>query len=107
MILEDISPNLQSGKAKIVKTLVQQAVDEGYAADTILNDGLMAGMSIIGEKFKNNEVFVPEVLVAARAMNMGVNVLKPLLASEGNKSVGKAWAQFWVICTTLEKISSK
>lgn len=90
MILEDISQNLQSGKAKIVKTLVQQAVDEGYAADAILNDGLMAGMSIIGEKFKNNEVFVPEVLVAARAMNMGVNVLKPLLASEGNKSVGKA-----------------
>mgnify|MGYP000665930725 FL=1 len=90
MILEDISQNLQSGKAKIVKTLVQQAVDEGYAADTILNDGLMAGMSIIGEKFKNNEVFVPEVLVAARAMNMGVSVLKPLLASEGNKSVGKA-----------------
>lgn len=90
MILEDISQNFQSGKAKIVKTLVQQAVDEGYAADTILNDGLMAGMSIIGEKFKNNEVFVPEVLVAARAMNMGVNVLKPLLASEGNKSVGKA-----------------
>lgn len=90
MILEDISQNLQSGKAKIVKTLVQQAVDEGYAADTILNEGLMAGMSIIGEKFKNNEVFVPEVLVAARAMNMGVNVLKPLLASEGNKSVGKA-----------------
>lgn len=90
MILEDISQNLQSGKAKIVKTLVQQAVDEGYAANTILNDGLMAGMSVIGEKFKNNEVFVPEVLVAARAMNMGVNVLKPLLASEGNKSVGKA-----------------
>ena len=90
MILEDISQNLQSGKAKIVKTLVQQAIDEGYAADTILNDGLMAGMSIIGEKFKNNEVFVPEVLVAARAMNMGVSVLKPLLASEGNKSVGKA-----------------
>ena len=90
MILEDISQNLQSGKAKIVKTLVQQAVDEGYAADTILNDGLMAGMSIIGEKFKNNEVFVPEVLVAARAMNMGVNVLKPLLAAEGSQSVGKA-----------------
>ena len=90
MILEDISQNLQSGKAKIVKTLVQQAVDEGYDADTNLNDGLMAGMSIIGEKFKNNEVFVPEVLVAARAMNMGVSVLKPLLASEGNKSVGKA-----------------
>lgn len=90
MILEDISQNLQSGKAKIVKTLVQQAVDEGYAADTILNDGLMAGMSIIGEKFKNNEVFVPEVLVAARAMNMGVNVLKPLLAAEGNQAVGKA-----------------
>ena len=90
MILEDISQNLQSGKAKIVKALVQQAVDEGYAAETILNDGLMSGMSVVGEKFKNNEVFVPEVLVAARAMNMGVTVLKPLLASEGNKAVGKA-----------------
>ena len=90
MILEDISQNLQSGKAKIVKALVQQAVDEGYAAETILNDGLMSVMSVVGEKFKHNEVFVPEVLVAARAMNMGVTVLKPLLASEGNKAVGKA-----------------
>ena len=90
MILEDISQNLQSGKAKIVKMLVQQAIEEGYAPNTVLEDGLMAGMGIIGEKFKNNEVFVPEVLVAARAMNMGVSVLKPLLAAEGNQAVGRA-----------------
>ena len=88
-ILIEISENLQKGKAKIVKELVQKAVDEGIAADTILNEGLLSGMSIIGEKFKNNEVYVPEVLVAARAMNMGTQILKPLLAAEGVKATGK------------------
>ena len=68
-LLEEISLNLQAGKAKIVKELVQQAVDEKISAKEILENGLLAGMSIIGEKFKNNEVYVPEVLVAARAMN--------------------------------------
>lgn len=88
-ILIEISENLQKGKAKIVKELVQKAVDEGIAAETILNEGLLAGMNIIGEKFKNNEVYVPEVLVAARAMNMGSQILKPLLAAEGVKATGK------------------
>ena len=88
-ILIEISENLQKGKAKIVKELVQKAVDEGIAADTILNEGLLSGMSIIGEKFKNNEVYVPEVLVAARAMNMGTQILKPLLAAEGVQANGK------------------
>ena len=88
-ILFDISENLQKGKAKIVKSLVQEAIDSGIPASQILSDGLMPGMNIIGEKFKNNEVFVPEVLVAARAMNMGCQLLKPLLAEEGVKASGR------------------
>ena len=88
-ILTEISTNLQQGKAKAVKQLVQQAEDEGLPVQQILNEGLLDGMSVVGEKFKNNEVFVPEVLVAARAMNMGTQVLKPLLAREGVRSAGK------------------
>ncbi len=87
--LNEISENLQKGKAKIVKEMVQQAIDEGMEPSTILNEGLLAGMSVIGEKFKNNEVYVPEVLVAARAMNMGVTILKPHLASSGVQATGK------------------
>ena len=89
MILQEISTQLQAGKAKNVKVLVQQAIDEGIPAQQILEEGLLSGMSIIGEKFKNNEVFVPEVLVAARAMNTGATLLKPLLAADGVKASGK------------------
>ena len=88
-ILNEISENLQKGKAKAVKELVQQALDEGIGAETILSDGLLAGMSVIGEKFKNNEVYVPEVLVAARAMNMGSQILKPHLAASGVTAKGR------------------
>ena len=89
MDLQEISLQLQAGKAKIVKTLVQQAIDEGYPAQQILEEGLLSGMNIIGVKFKNNEVFVPEVLVAARAMNQGAALLKPLLAQDGVKASGR------------------
>lgn len=89
-LLEEISANLQAGKAKIVREKVQEAIDAGIPAADILNNGLMAGMNVIGQKFKNNEVFVPEVLVAARAMNRGVELLKPLLVQSGTKPVGKA-----------------
>lgn len=89
IILGEISENLQKGKAKIVKEMVQQAIDEGCAPADILSEGLLHGMSIIGEKFKNNEVYVPEVLVAARAMNMGMQILKPHLAQSGAKATGK------------------
>ena len=89
MDLHEISVQLQAGKAKIVKTLVQQAIDEGVPAQQILEEGLLDGMNVIGEKFKNNEVFVPEVLVAARAMSMGAALLKPLLAAEGVKASGR------------------
>ena len=85
----EISENLQKGKNKIVKELVQQVIDAGCPAAEILNDALMAGMNIIGEKFKNNEVYVPEVLVAARCMNTGVQLLKPLLVADGVQATGK------------------
>ena len=89
-ILQEISNNLQRGKAKVVKELVQQALDAGIDPETILREGMLSGMNIIGEKFKNNEVYVPEVLVAARAMNMGTQVLKPALEASGVKATGKA-----------------
>ena len=88
-ILNEISENLQKGKAKIVAELVQKALDEGVAPDAILNEGLLSGMNIIGEKFKTNEVYVPEVLVAARAMNKGTAILKPHLAAAGVQATGK------------------
>lgn len=88
-IIEEISEFLQKGRAKNVKTLVQQALDEGLNPKVILNEGLLSGMMIIGEKFKNNEVFVPEVLVAARAMNAGLEILEPKLIEVGNEPVGK------------------
>ncbi len=88
-VLNEISENLQKGKAKIVKELVQQAIDEGIPAQEILEQGLLSGMNVIGEKFKKNEVFVPEVLVAARAMNQGAALLKPFLSESGVESVGK------------------
>jgi methanogenic corrinoid protein MtbC1 len=86
--MNELSESLQRGKAKDVRALTQQAVDEGIAVQEILNDGLLAGMSVIGVKFKNNEVYVPEVLVAARAMNAGMEVLKPLLIDNNVESRG-------------------
>ena len=88
-LYEQISAMLQKGKARDVKALVQQAIDAGLPAKEILEQGLIPGMDVIGEKFKNNEVFVPEVLVAARALNMGASLLKPLLAAEGVKASGR------------------
>ena len=89
-LIQEISEYLQKGRAKNVKQLVQQALDENMDPKAILNDGLLSGMMIIGAKFKNNEVFVPEVLVAARAMNVGLSVLEPKLIEVGNEPVGKA-----------------
>ncbi len=87
-ILEDICTLLQQGRAPKVKELVSQAISDGISPKAILEEGLLSGMSIVGEKFKNNEVFVPEVLIAARAMNAGIEILKPHLVSEGVESKG-------------------
>lgn len=88
-ILNEISQFLQQGRARNVKELVQKAIDEGIDPKVILEEGLISGMNIVGEKFKNNELFVPDVLIAARAMNAGTELLKPLLASAGVKAAGK------------------
>ena len=87
-ILQEIGELLQKGRAPQVKELVQKALDEGIAPQEILDNGLLAGMGVIGGKFKNNEVFVPEVLIAARAMNAGAEILKPALAEAGVQSRG-------------------
>jgi 5-methyltetrahydrofolate--homocysteine methyltransferase len=87
--IREISELLQKGRSKNVKALVEEAIAEGQDPKVILNEGLLSGMMIIGEKFKNNEVFVPEVLVAARAMNAGLSVLEPKLVEIGNEPVGK------------------
>ena len=89
-VLEQIAENLMKGKANEVKTLVQQALDEKTDPAKLLNNGLLAGMSVIGERFKKNEVYVPEVLIAARAMKAGMAVLQPVLSSAGVEPVGTA-----------------
>ena len=89
-ILDDISSAVQRGKRKEVAPLVQQALDEGLDPVAILNDGLVPAMSVIGEKFSAGEAFVPEMLVAARAMAAGTEVLKPHLAEAGAEPLGKA-----------------
>jgi len=89
-ILGEISENLQNGKHAVVVELVKRAVDEGVPLQKILDDGLLAGMAVIGDKFKKNEVFVPEVLIAARAMNKGAEILKPLMAEAGVSAKGRA-----------------
>ena len=87
-IVNEISEFLQKGRAKNVKALVEQALAEGVDPKEILDEGLLAGMMIVGGKFKRNEVFVPEVLVAARAMNAGLTVsLRKLYVSINSSSV--------------------
>lgn len=87
-ILNEINENLQKGKAKIVCSLVESALAEGVAPKDILQS-MMDAMAVIGEKFKNNEVFVPEVLISARAMNRGLNLLKPHLTQEDTGIKGR------------------
>ena len=89
-ILQDISQAMQKGKAKQVKQLIPQALEEGVSANQILEEALLAGMSEVGKRFRDNEIFVPEVLVAARAMNMGTELLKPYLQQAGVEPKGKA-----------------
>ncbi len=88
-ILVDISNALQAGRAKIVKELIGQALEEGVSVELILN-AMLDGMSIIGAKFKADEIFVPEVLISARALNQGLEIIKPILTETGVKPLGNA-----------------
>lgn len=87
--LNAISEALQKGKADEVKNLVTQALEEKTDAKKVLEEGLIAGMDIIGGRFKRNEIYIPEVLIAARAMHAGMSVLEPILAESGVKMIGK------------------
>lgn len=89
-VIEELSAAVQSGNKKAATELTQKAVDEGIDPKTILNDGLIDAMTVIGDKFSRNEVFVPEMLVAARAMTAGTDVLKPYLVEGGNEPLGYA-----------------
>lgn len=91
---EEMSLLLQKGKAKELVAIVQEELSLGTSPKDVLEKSLIAGMSVIGEKFKNNEIFVPEVLIAARAMNMTLAILRPLLVNAGVEPIGTA-----VICT--------
>ena len=86
--LVEISEALINGKAPVVVDLVNKALSEGTSPQEILNKALIPGMDVVGKKFKANEFYVPEVLVAARAMQGGLNILKPLLAEAGVKQIG-------------------
>ena len=85
--INEVAELVEKGKAKLVGPAVQEAIDEGDDPVAILNDGMISAMSVVGEKFKNGEIFVPEMLVAARAMKKGVEVLKPHLASGATGSM--------------------
>lgn len=78
--ISEVNEMMQKGRAKVVVQLIQEALDEGVAAELILKEGLLKGMNEVGIRFKNEEIFVPEVLISARAMNKGVEVLKPYLS---------------------------
>ncbi len=88
--LTEMSESLMKGKANDVKALVEKALAEGTTPSKILNEGLLSGMSIIGARFKKNEVYVPEVLIAARAMKAGMSILQPRLTSAGVQPKGTA-----------------
>ncbi len=87
-ILEHLAETLQQGDVDITTGLIDQAMAEGIPAESVLNGGLIAGMDRIGEKFQAGEIFIPHMLLAARAMNAGIDILKPILAESGAKPAG-------------------
>jgi 5-methyltetrahydrofolate--homocysteine methyltransferase len=88
-ILEEIAIGVEKGDSNSVHALTEKALTQKISVGEILNNGLVAGMDVIGEKFKNNEVFIPEVLISAKAMKAGMELIKPLLAKANVESKGK------------------
>jgi len=88
-ILEQMQKDLYDGKVDEVGAATQKALDEGLSAQEVLNDGLIAGMDVVGRDFKAGDLFIPEVLISARAMHAGLDVLRPLLAGSGAPMMGK------------------
>lgn len=88
--IDEVFSAIETGKAKIIAELVQSAIDEGNDPMEILNAGMVNAMSVIGERFSRGEAFVPEMLISARTMKRGVEVLKPHLAKGAATSLGTA-----------------
>ena len=88
LLMQQIAFNLIKGKNNDVYDLVKKALDEGYEANTVLDDGLIAGMAIVGVKFRDNVIFVPEVLISARAMKAGMEHIDPILSASGVEPIG-------------------
>jgi len=87
-LMQEISVSLIQGKNEVVSDLTEIALEKGFSANTILDDGLIAGMAIVGVKFRDNIIFVPEVLVAARAMKAGMAHIEPILSESGIEPLG-------------------
>jgi len=87
--IPEISAAVENGKAKLIEGLVSGALDAGVNPNSILDDGMISAMGIIGAKFQANEVFVPEMLVAAKTMKKGVEILRPHLKSGSLGKLGK------------------
>ncbi len=88
MDLNTIAQALIDGKDKEVRELVQKALDEGHTPKEILDSGMVSGMDVVGKRFKNFEIFLPEVLISARAMKAGMEIIKPLLVESGEEMLG-------------------
>lgn len=88
-ILKEITVNVEKGDSATVKELTKKAFSQKISAEEILNDGLVKGMDAIGIKFKKNEIFIPEVLIATRAMKAGMDIIRPYFTEERNESKGK------------------
>jgi 5-methyltetrahydrofolate--homocysteine methyltransferase len=88
-ILDQISIQLQQGEDAEVAELTRKAIEQQITAKVILDDGLIAGMNVVGEKFRDHEIFLPDVLLAARAMYAGLDLLKPLLIKDDVPMIGK------------------
>ncbi len=88
-IFEEIADEVQKGNSESVEVLTKKALSEDISAEDILNNGLVAGMNIVSKKFKNNEIFIPEVLISAKSMHSGLGIIKPLLAESNVQSKGK------------------
>lgn len=107
-VLIEIGNALEKGKKKLVVQYVQQALEEGFSAQDILTEGLLPGMDRVGVKFRANEIFVPEVLVAARAMNAGAALLNPCWRKRERRAWARwCWAPSRETCTTSERTWSR
>jgi len=86
---KELADNVIKGKAPEVKELTQKALDEGMDVEKILHEGMIAGMDVVGKKFQANEFYIPEMLIAARAMKAGMEIIRPILVQKDIKSQGR------------------